>query len=51
MAGAAAMREVRKTIIVAALAVAFLDFEARLPLTHIVDWLMHLSGAPALAPG
>ena len=45
------MREVRKTIVVAALAVVFLDLEARLPLAHIVAWLMHLSGNPALAPG
>lgn len=45
------MKEVRKTIIVAALAVAFLDLEARLPLAHIVAWLMHLPGTPALAPG
>lgn len=45
------MREVRKTIVVATLAVAFLDLEARLPLAHIVGWLLHLSGNPALAPG
>lgn len=45
------MKELRKTIVVAALAAAFLDLEARLPLAHIVDWLMHLSGTPALVPG
>jgi hypothetical protein len=45
------MREVRKTIIVAALAVAFLNLEAQLPVAQIVAWLMHLPGNPALAPG
>jgi hypothetical protein len=43
------MREVRKTIVVAALAVAFLDLEARLPVAHLIDWLARLSH-PALMP-
>ncbi|MGN6277105.1 MAG: hypothetical protein ACTHM8_00085 [Sphingomonas sp.] len=43
------MREVRKTIVVAALAVAFLDLEARLPVAHLIDWLSRLSH-PALIP-
>ena len=45
------MREVRKTIIVATLAVAFLDLEAQLPVAQIVAWLMRLAGHPAFAPG
>ena len=45
------MREVRKTIIVAALAVAFLNLEAQLPVAQIVLWLMHFAGHPAIAPG
>lgn len=45
------MREVRKTIVVATLAVAFLDLEAQLPIAQIAGWLMRLAGHPALAPG
>ncbi|MGN6268678.1 MAG: hypothetical protein ACTHM0_02155 [Sphingomonas sp.] len=41
----------RKTIIVAALAVAFLHLEAQLPVAQIVLWLMRWAGHPALAPG
>lgn len=49
--GEARVKEVRKTIVVAVLAVAFLDLEARLPLAHIVRWLMHWAGHPAILPG
>jgi len=45
------MKEMRKTIVVAALAAAFLDLEARLPVAHLVDWLTHFSGHPSLMPG
>jgi len=45
------MKEVRKTIIVAALAAAFLDLEARLPVGQIVAWLAHWPPHAALLPG
>ena len=45
------MREVRKTIIVAALAVAFLNLESQLPVAQIVAWLFGWAGHPALVPG
>jgi hypothetical protein len=43
------MKEVRKTIVVATLAVAFLDLESRLPVAHLIDWLTRLSH-PGLMP-
>ena len=39
----------RRLCVVAALAVAFLDLESRLPVGHLVDWLTRLSH-PALIP-
>lgn len=45
------MKEVRKTIVVAALAAAFLNLEARLPVGHLVVWLAGLAGYSAAMPG
>jgi hypothetical protein len=45
------MKEVRKTIIIAALAAAFLDLEARLPIADILAWLVHWPPHAALLPG
>jgi hypothetical protein len=45
------MREVRKTIIVAALAAAFLNVTARLPLDGACAWLASVVAQPAPATG
>jgi hypothetical protein len=45
------MREVRKTIIVAALAAAFLNVTARLPLDGACAWLVSFVAPPAAVPG
>jgi len=45
------MREVRKTIIVAALAAAFLNVTARLPLDGACAWLASLAARPAAISG
>lgn len=45
------MREVRKTIIVAALAAAFLNVTARLPLDGACAWLASFVTQPAAVSG